>query len=900
MKKLLLFGFAAAAMLLTSACSKDFDPVDPVTGEEGVVTFSLQLPDGAVTRAMGDGLSATYLYYVIWDKNGKVIYNANSYKGSWLSTTLSLKLVKGMEYDAAFFAYNNGSSPYTFDLEAKTVTFDYSSMNTTRDYDCFYKAEHIVVDGQTGSYEVVLTRPVSQINWGTSDFNESAVQQAYTYYYSWGEEEESYFYFASQFAGKACKTLDLLTGEARDEVDVVWGRSRMSPLTSESFPVGDGAYTYLNRAWILVPDNRSDLVNVSLKCFDNVGETITIDVPNVPVERNYRTNIYGALLTNSIDIKVSKDADWGVKDINKEIWNGEIVKPTEKDGVYNISSSAELAGIAQLVNGGSNLSGKTVNLLCDLDFNKVPWTAIGTPAHPFQGTFNGNGYTINNMVVNLNDGAMDAGLFGYINSPAKISNVNVTNVTINTLNARPSVRGAGVIVGTGKNSSIDNVHVKNATIDTYRWTGGVIGYAYTSVTNSSVENVVINLHPEWLEADGEWDNQDKGGALIGAHFGEGAFKIENNTVKNCSVSGYRHIGGMIGYVNYNANMTISGNTIENVTVSQSLEHNYKNIQPGDLMGELAYITNATATYPDNTITNVKLVPGVSTVSDAASLTAAFSTGGIIPVAEYSNITCAEDLVIDGEAVTLIIPESASIEFGDNSMLVNKTDLTLSGKGTISGSKYVISNDGGTLTIDGGNFRTTGDRNGYQFFQTVRCEEGTLIINDGYFEATDGAVVLTNFVNGSTGQLIINGGTFVNTNSGNYALCMNGNGDFEINGGTFVGYFGCARAENGARAVINGGDFLCNGTGNTYYALCVNAESYGDSSTVTVNGGNFWSTNATLSCRDNSTLNLQGGKYKALGSYEPATGYTATEINETKSYTIDGMNIDATFNYVIAR
>ena len=67
---------------------------------------------------------------------------------------------------------------------------------------------------------------------------------------------------------------------------------------------------------------------------------------------------------------------------------------------FTVSSAAELAGLASLVNGGTDFSGKTITLTMDIALNDTAgwtgwnttapentWTPIGNSSHAFKGTF---------------------------------------------------------------------------------------------------------------------------------------------------------------------------------------------------------------------------------------------------------------------------------------------------------------------------------------------------------------------------------------------------------------------------------------------------------------------------------------------------------------------------------
>ena len=131
-----------------------------------------------------------------------------------------------------------------------------------------------------------------------------------------------------------------------------------------------------------------------------------------------------------------------------DVWDGKIATPVEQDGIIEINSAAELAGLAVMVNNGNTLEGKTVNLMTNIDLNGKAWTPIGTglgneTSKAFKGTFNGNGKTITNLYVNTKDevGQVPAGLFGYVSYNATISNLKICNVNIIAKNYAGAVAG---------------------------------------------------------------------------------------------------------------------------------------------------------------------------------------------------------------------------------------------------------------------------------------------------------------------------------------------------------------------------------------------------------------------------------------------------------------------------
>lgn len=84
---------------------------------------------------------------------------------------------------------------------------------------------------------------------------------------------------------------------------------------------------------------------------------------------------------------------------------------------YIISCARELRYVAQQVNAGNTAyQGKYFILENDIDLDGMPWTPIGTEAHPFDGTFDGKGYRVPGLET-------ATALFGHTAPDAVIRNI---------------------------------------------------------------------------------------------------------------------------------------------------------------------------------------------------------------------------------------------------------------------------------------------------------------------------------------------------------------------------------------------------------------------------------------------------------------------------------------------
>lgn len=97
-----------------------------------------------------------------------------------------------------------------------------------------------------------------------------------------------------------------------------------------------------------------------------------------------------------------------------------------KESPYQITNAEELAWFRDTVNSGkANIHAK---LLHDIDLNNVSWEPIGTQEKPYNGTFDGNAYTISNFWLGdytKPDPISEKGLFGRIGSGGTIQDLVV-------------------------------------------------------------------------------------------------------------------------------------------------------------------------------------------------------------------------------------------------------------------------------------------------------------------------------------------------------------------------------------------------------------------------------------------------------------------------------------------
>ena len=226
---------------------------------------------------------------------------------------------------------------------------------------------------------------------------------------------------------------------------------------------------------------------------------------------------------------------WGGADAEDGIdtsWYTDAEKDTgtTADKPYEISTAAQLAGLAQLVNSGINFSKKFIKLTADIKLNEQdvptsgkPWTPIGSSNKtPFQGTFDGDGHTVSGVYINAT--TQFQGLFGFSKGIVKnlivTGNITATNagniggvVGINNngnvincgfyggINKTPNKKNCGGVVGGGKAANVKNCwFYKNGGAED-KVVGGTGAINCAAITGQNADLTTVNMD---IEGDKGW------------------------------------------------------------------------------------------------------------------------------------------------------------------------------------------------------------------------------------------------------------------------------------------------------------------------------------------------------------------------------------------------------------
>ena len=696
MKRYLLstFTIAAAALLVTS-CNDEMDN-GLKTGDEGTVTFTAQLPSEMGTRAFADGLTAKHLQYAVYEAGQstplKVFGDETTVVGEAemvnLKKSVTLKLTSGKSYDVIFWADATTDSPYTFNPASQEVSVDYSKVNNNSDNcDAFFKKETITVSGNQ-SVDVKLTRPFAQVNIGTDDFDAAKAS---------GLEVTQ-----TEVVAKAFATLNLATGEVSDEADRTFTMKAIPTASDGEFPVA-GGYKYLSMDYLLVGADKAT-VDVAFNYGGPQNRTFT----NVPVQRNYRTNIYGSLLTNTTDFNVVIEPAFATTNYNL----GALYTASQIGGAVTLSDNVDFDRTIAVQPGKTmsvNLNGKTVKNTTDLWENpSVPnsWSLFSVRGTDSKLTLSGDGEVI-----------------------AKANDCYAVDVQ----------DGGHLVIEDGHfNGNIHAVYVLEGVAEIK---GGTFEVQQKYPDAEKADEFVLNCLDENYK-NGTAKIIVTGGTFIG--FNPGDCKAEGNGT-NFVAPGYASIAN---------GTTADGRTIWKVvsaveaTTETELEGSFKSGSVTAISSNISTATITTCHSKSNLVFKKGSVLKLEPTETGSLYT--------LSVRKNSNLTISGNGSII--APVLINPnptksQAAAIEVGVQaySGIVNIYDnVTLEGNSGAAGS-YALRLVNGTANIYGGHFKTAGGLNGDSeciYLQSIKPWRGTyrqcnLNIYGGVFETTGDAKYLIN-------------------------------------------------------------------------------------------------------------------------------------------------------------
>lgn len=319
-----LFFYVLTGLMMTLGACQQED--ETLMGPGSSQTLTVTIPQGINTRSNenpGDGSLINRCILEIYHNNGgtyelyqnrrveKVTGNTATFADLRLVTSQSYKLVLWADCADASqndLYYNTG------DLSNITAKKTYTGNDDG--FDAFFATKEITVQS-TFAESITLKRPFGQINVQTNDLGTitspdlkpASVEVTFSSIPSSfnvmdgvaGTPVEDYTYTAA--------IKDAVTGKLT--IDYIWAAPEQKELA-------DFSMRFLNT--------------------DNVEITSNESFTNIPVRRNYRTNISGNLLTKKGEVEITVDP----------IFDGDLAAVI--DGAKNITSGAEFSSLQEAIN----------------------------------------------------------------------------------------------------------------------------------------------------------------------------------------------------------------------------------------------------------------------------------------------------------------------------------------------------------------------------------------------------------------------------------------------------------------------------------------------------------------------------------------------------------------------
>ena len=277
----------------------------------------------------------------------------------------------------------------------------------------------------------------------------------------------------------------------------------------------------------------------------------------------------------------------------------------------------------------------------------MEWTPIGNSTNKFQGTFDGNGKTVKNLLITGNNNYV--GLFGYT-TDGEIKNLTVKN-------AKVSGRvGVGVVAGSPYTSKYTDITVTgHIEVNGMAYVGGVGGrnaYAdWTDITVNADETSYVNAN----SVENGTAYRTYVGGVVGFN-GEGGHSFKNIS-SNIDVTGSTiDAGGLFGIAHY-------GNKFENCSCSGDVEiTDAAEAADAEEIGGIAGVWNnggANVTFDNCTFTGTL----------KANITEGVDLSDNTIVGNPYSKTGTGKLIIDGKEFGIVAEIPAEVDLGEGNTVV---------------------------------------------------------------------------------------------------------------------------------------------------------------------------------------------------------------------------------------
>ena len=312
---------AVAGMFFATSCSQDEMFNESVNGDFVNATFTIGAENGIGIRAVvGDGRTANTVVCAVFDANGEEMDNLRQYLPVVdKKATYSIRLAKGQDYRVAFFAYNadaTGASAYYDVTDMKSIKVLPNQASNVEDRDAF--TAFVDIDGSeltnlsNVEKNVTLKRPFAQLNLGVDETERLDAENAGVVITN-----------TAITVTNVWNAFNAYDDDIADDAVAAPMEFALNAVPTQKLTVNGNEYTYLALNYLLVGDKgvEKSLSDVEFKWQTIDGKTNepTTHFVNIPVQRNYRTNIIGKLLTTPAEFSIVIDSVFENPDYVEEV-----------------------------------------------------------------------------------------------------------------------------------------------------------------------------------------------------------------------------------------------------------------------------------------------------------------------------------------------------------------------------------------------------------------------------------------------------------------------------------------------------------------------------------------------------------------------------------------------------
>ena len=519
-----------SGMLFVTSCSQD-ELVNEAPNADFVnATFTISTADGMGSRTIGDGSIADVVACAVFDANGNEMTELrnNTLPVSDKKAKYQIRVAKGQAYRVAFFAYNNAAAAYDL-TNFKSIKINGNQASNIEERDAFTNYIDITAE-ETANGEIIkpvtLYRPFAQLNLGIDNTELENARKAGVVVANTKITVSNVYNAFNAFDNDIAD--DAVAGS------MTFG---LNAIPSETLVANGNPYTWLAMNYLLVGNQGQEksLTDVEFvwETADGKTNNPTTHFVNIPVQRKWRTNIIGHLLTNPATFNIEIDNSFD-NEYNEEI---ETTVTNVVTSAAELQAAIDAAPVGQtLIKLGHEIAGnitvhqkKDVEILIDGQNNNF----VGQIFVSGGSNFGLEGLSIENVNFHIVEFGSSKDIINLgksdDSSDRYVHNINLTNCTFDATIAGP-IDIVAVRAYQSKDLTFVNCTVSNK-LHSFIQATGCNDVKIEQATVNSKRGINISNAQNVYVANSTFSNAaDKYGIRLGAQDQVRTWKIVNTTI----------------------------------------------------------------------------------------------------------------------------------------------------------------------------------------------------------------------------------------------------------------------------------------------------------------------------------------------------------------------------------